>query len=385
MATLPNYVQPGDVSMAAYLNSIVDVLKDHESRLEKLEDGDSNSNSVVIDSVVPSGDLRIGQELTIFGRNFGYSIGAQSVYFNSSRVTVFKTGSNDSKLIINIPDVPGVTEAGIPPVTLTVANFSTSDSRSVTLKPMQLPQQGNISLTFQSVTPTTINTGSTPTFTYRLESQTLLSANVTLSATISIASLQNSLQLLNANGDPLANNQITLGPGQVIQISVRTGAIPSGINSFMLSVNANAPDTAGSGDSHSFPIGTPIEQPDPGITTLAFNASAPPNVLSNNVITIQSGMTATIQLRAEFTGTDTRTYDVLNPVITPSSGWTAIRSASPFFTTPATYQINGPITQFPAYDLSPTAQASSPATVVFTLQRQGSSLKRSVQFSLQRG
>ena len=125
MANIPNHVEPGDIVKSVEFNGIVDVLQDLTVRVLALESGGASGGGVAIFSVAPEGDLRVGQEVTIFGRNFGYSIGAQRVFFNSVRVTIFKTGSSDEKLIIEIPDVPGVSESGTP-VTLSATNFTSS-------------------------------------------------------------------------------------------------------------------------------------------------------------------------------------------------------------------------------------------------------------------
>lgn len=389
MATVPNRVRPGDLITSQYFNTIIDELTDLERRLASLENsvqpgGDpTGEGQVSISSFVPTADLRGGQELVIFGQNFGFSSGAQSVFFNSKRVTVFKTGSSNTKLIIEIPDVPGVTEAGIQ-VTMTVANFSSTDTRQLTLKPRQVGEQGNISLSFLDVTPTTIVAGSPPgpTFRYQLSAPILLPAPVTITPTISITGLQGSLQVLDVNGSPLPGNQITLQPGQTAQILVRAGVIPTGMTTFRMTVNAAGPGLQGSQDGRDFPVGTPIDPPDPSVPVLAFNAAAPPESFSGNVITRTVGATATIQLRAEFTGTDTRTYNVQVDVMSPATGWTAVRSLSPFFSTPASYVVNSPSVQFPAFEVTAAAGATTPATVEFTLQRVGSSLKKTVQYTL---
>jgi hypothetical protein len=105
MATVPNRVRPGDLITSSYVNTIIDELSDLERRLKLLETSSpptdpTGEGAVSISSIVPLIDLRCGQELTIFGENFGYSSGSQSVYFNSTRVTVFKTGSSNTKLIL---------------------------------------------------------------------------------------------------------------------------------------------------------------------------------------------------------------------------------------------------------------------------------------------
>src|SRR5215467_2347894 len=101
MANIPDHVEPGDIVKSVDYNLIVDVLHDLLNRVQLLEGG-VGGIGVAITSIVPAGDLRVGQEITIFGRNFGFAIGAQRVFFNSARATIFKTGSSDDKLIIQI-------------------------------------------------------------------------------------------------------------------------------------------------------------------------------------------------------------------------------------------------------------------------------------------
>jgi hypothetical protein len=387
MATIPDHVQPGDIIKSADFNLIIDALKDHESRIAQLEGAGAvaTNNNVAITGLAPAGGLQVGGQVTIFGRNFGFSTGAQSVFFNNSRATIFNPNSTDSKLIVDkIPDVPGIQASGTQ-VTLTVANFASSDSRQVTLTPAPLQQGGNVTVSFQSVTPTTVVQGSTPVFTYLLESRAELQANMTIAPVISVAGLN--LQVLDVTGAALPNNQILINPGEQKQISVKTDPIPAGVNSFTITVNASSSGMQGSTDKQSISIGSPIDQPDGEVPTLTPNRSVPPTALnkSTNTITVAAGTTATVQLLAEFSGADPRTYNLLLSVLPPATGWTATLSQSAAFQTPSSYQITGPITELPAFDVTPQAQATSPAFLQFTLQRAGSPLKKSLQCTLQLG
>jgi hypothetical protein len=393
MATVLNHVQPGDIITAVSINSIIDQLKDLDSRLAKLEGGSPNSSRVVIDSLAPAGDLRIGDELTIFGQNFGYSIGAARVYFDTSPVTIFQDGSNDKRLIVVIPNVLGVSEQGTP-VTLTVTNQISSDTRQVKMRPKVVNQQGNVALSFLGNTPVTITVGSTPTFTYELDAKSIfLQTTVTFKPTISITSLQNTLKVLDKNGTVLTNNQLPVSPGDTPLISVHADAIPAGTSSFTLTLKATASGMDGSQDTQSFSVGLPTPQPDPDLPILAFNAAAPTTVFdkNTNIITIPAGTTATIQFKAEFTGTNTRTYDLLASVVDPVSklqatGWTAVISQNPLFPpTPDKYPISAPGTEFPAFDVTPQNNAASPSSFQVTLKRQNSNLQKSVQYEIHRG
>jgi len=380
MVNIPNKVDPGDLVKSVEYNDIIDVLHDLLNRVQLLEGG-VGGIGVAITSIVPSGDLRVGQEITIFGRNFGFSIGAQRVFFNSARVTIFKTGSNDQKLIIQIPDVPGVTEAGTP-VTLTAANFSSSDSRNVTLRPVQLNQQGNISLSFLNVTPATVIVGSTPKFKYQLEAPVLLPQPVLIEPTVSIASLQNTLKVLDANDQVLANRQLTLQPGQSTQISIQLDAIPVGTTQFNLKVKASGAGVTGSEDNRSVTIGALVEVDDE-ITSFAPLASSPPEALQGSTVSVPAGTSVFVKFAAQFIGNDLRTYDVLSAVLAPATNW-GVELGTGFFATPPTYTISAPGQETPAYKITPLAGASTSAVIEFTLKRQGSNKKRTSQLTFNR-
>lgn len=378
MANIPDHVEPGEIIKSADFNIVLDVLQDLTSRVTSLETGGAVGGGVVITSIAPEGDLRVGQEITIFGRNFGYSIGAQRVYFNSVRVTVFKTGSNDEKLIIEIPNVPGVSESGTT-VTMSASNFTSSASKTVTLKPVQLAQQGNVSLSFLNVTPSTIAIGSKPKFKYQLEAPVMLPQLVNIQATVTPSSLQSSLKILDASDQELPGKQLTLQPGQSTQISVQLDTIPGGTTQITLDVKANGSGINGSEDNRTLPIGTPIEV-DEEITSFTAISSAPPEALQGSTVSVAAGATVNVKCRAEFTGTDSRTYDVLFAVLSPATNWLVERGTG-FFATPATYTISAPGQETPAFKITPQVGASSTAMIEFTLKRQGSNQKRSVQLT----
>lgn len=378
MANIPNHVEPGDIVKSVEFNSIIDVLKDLTTRVSLLESGGVIGGGVAITSVAPSGDLRVGQEVTIFGKNFGYSIGAQRVFFNSVRVTIFKTGSNDEKLIIEIPDVPGVSESGTP-VTLTASNFTSSDSEQVTLKPVQLGQQGNVSLSFLNVTPATVIVGSKPKFKYQIEAPVMLPQTITIEPTVSITSLQGSIKVLGASDQEIANRQLTLQPGQSTQISIQLETIPIGTTQFNLKVKANGAGIPGSEDNRNFTIGATVEVDD-AITSFVPIASAPPEALQGSTVAVAAGNSVFVKFRAEFTGNETRTYDVLNTILSPATNW-KVELGTGFFATPPTYTISAPGQETPSYKITPLAGATATAAIEFTLKRQGSNKKRTSQLT----
>lgn len=373
MANVPNHVEPGEIIKSADFNVVLDVLQDLKDRVSVLETGGAVGGGVVITSIAPEGDLRVGQEITIFGRNFGYSIGAQRVFFNSVRATIFKTGSSDEKLIVEIPNVTGVSESGTP-VTMSVANFTSSASKTVTLKPVQLAQQGNVSLSFLNVTPATIAIGSKPKFKYQLEAPVMLPQQVNIDAKVSVTSLQSSLKILDASDQELSGKQLTLQPGQSTQISVQLDSIPNGTTQFTLDVKANGSGINGSEDNRNFVIGASVDV-DEEITSFTAISSSPPEALQGSTVSVAGGAPVVVKFRAEFTGNDSRVYDVLSAVLSPATNWQTERGTG-FFATPATYSISAPGQETPAFKITPQVGASATASIEFTLKRQGSTKKR---------
>jgi hypothetical protein len=88
----------------------------------------------------------------------------------------------------------------------------------------------------------------------------------------------------------------------------------------------------------------------------------------------------TVKFRAEFSGTETRTYDVLNAILSPAANW-KVELGTGFFATPPTYTISAPGQETPSYKITPLAGATASAAIEFTLKRQGSNKKRSSQLT----
>src|SRR5262245_64952359 len=111
-------------------------------RITELE-GASTGDHVTITGLVFINPLHMGDHLEIQGHNFGYSKGAQRVRFDNVEITEFRIGSSDTRLIVTVPTFTDIPEGGRP-VTLTVANGVTSDTRSLTITPANTPVSGNL-------------------------------------------------------------------------------------------------------------------------------------------------------------------------------------------------------------------------------------------------
>jgi len=135
MANIPDDVKPGDLITAAFFIRVLTVLRDHETRLQKLEGAVTTTGNVVITQVVPSGPVHMGDELRLIGRNFGIPA-LNSININGTPVAGFKAGSGDTLLIFDIPTVQGILPQG-QTATLNLSNSNGFASTTIFLLPGQ--------------------------------------------------------------------------------------------------------------------------------------------------------------------------------------------------------------------------------------------------------
>ncbi len=322
-------VRAGDLITDIFLNDILTYLEGLELRVTALEQG---SGSVAITSL-PFGDLRVGQDITIRGRNFGFSAGQQKVFIDSVPIPSFKFGSDDTQLLFTIPTLPNIPSTGRI-VVLTVQNASSTDSRTILLLPAV---QGIVEISFVGVDtpapPAPIVAGQPATFKFTIISHAQ-AANFLITPSASIASWQslNLFQVLDDQKAPLLSSQIPLTSEQQKTFYVQITPIPKDTQagtSVNLTVGASAGGVTG-GTIASFTIGQAAETPDPSIKTFSFDnafIADPTNVSSfnkqTNTLQLKTGVKALAVIDATFT-----TADNYNLAFTPNAtqaanqGWT---------------------------------------------------------------
>lgn len=164
-----NQVRPGELITAELMNQILAQLESLEARVTRLEAGTGTTptqGQVVITSLDPPNDIRIEEELKIFGREFSFSRGAARVQLNGAERTI-KAGSSDTELRIDIPSGTPLGRA-----TIRVLNSLTSAERNINILPAQTPLLGNPTVRFLRVDPTQIlitGPGRLQTFFYELD------------------------------------------------------------------------------------------------------------------------------------------------------------------------------------------------------------------------
>ena len=210
----------------------------------------------------------------------------------------------------------------------------------------------------------------------------MMPQTVTIEPIVSISSLQDSIKVLGVSDQELVNRQLTLQPGQSTQISIQLDTIPAGTTQFSLNVKAKGTGISGSEDNRNFEIGVAVEV-DETIVSFVPIASAPPEALQGSTVNVPAGNSVFVKFRAEFTGNENRTYDVLNAILAPATNW-SVELGTGFFATPPTYTISAPGQETPSYKITPLAGASTTASIQFILKRQGSNKKASSQLTFNR-
>lgn len=368
MANSTITVQPGDLIRADLFNQLVSQLAALDQRITALEiAGGPGGGSVLIVSIIPSGPIRVGQEMRLIGQNFGFAIGANRVFVDGIRVLIFKAGSNDQNLIFDIPDVPNVPAIG-KPVTLSVSNQTTSDIRTIVVLPPQIALGGGVDISFESVSPSTIVAGQPATFRYKVGSRANQSAQFLISSNVSgvpnVNDWQSVLKILNDDESENVARTIALDPGQEKFFKVRLTAVPATPPNaaFTLATSAGAQGVSMTPDSRPFTVGQAVEQPDPTFTFVPFS-SVPPSALSGNTLSVAQGGTAKISFKAVFTATGS--YHVARDVT--GAGWTIDIAA----TTQTDFQIAD-------------GDLSMPRLIEFIVRAQGASATGKASFRVER-
>ena len=397
-------VNPGDLITSKNWNDLVGALNALEARVTELESGGSK-NLPRITQVLPTGVLMAGDQIRIYGGNFDFTKGAQSVFFGNSRATGFLNGSSDNLLIVQIPDtVEGATEAGTT-MTMSVGNLNGFSTWALTIKAKPVSIAGGFTFTYKGSRPTAPTQNIPILYDFDIKSIASQDLIVTISPTIQVLlplppgisdpGLPGLLDMLDADGTVRSDRRIQLPQGTTKTISLRLSlpAQTTGLR-YSLSVTASAPGV--SSVIESLPeqqVGQESEQPDPTITNFEFatvvqgtaSFSTDTGGISgiDGTLKIPLGTKATIEMRTQFSniasGT-TNNYLLSATVDAPANGWSA--SVDPVMPNPL--PIHGPGGSAPT-DFDITAPATSAAaTVRLTLTNQGAikNNKRTVAYRL---
>jgi hypothetical protein len=316
-------VQPGDLVTASFFNELIALIEQLDARVTVLEEGELPGGAVAITAVSPQ-PVRVGQDLTIVGANFGFSAGAHRVRFNGVQPSAFRPGSRDDVLICLVPSVPGLQETGTP-VTLTVSNATSTAARVVTLLPPVVAPVGNVDVTFEGATPDPLTANANNEFEFTLHSDASLPVSLVLTPTVRTpagAALAWPTAILDAGRAEIGDRQVTVAPGQSVTVFARV-AIPASTNGtqFLLRVDAAGAGIEASSGDLDHTVGQ-TGDPDPAIVKLSPSAS---EGLSGSEISAPVGTIREIAVECDLAMIGT--YTVTLASLGGATNWTIVLAA----------------------------------------------------------
>ena len=226
MALLFSRVRPGDLITANLFNRIYDELESLEQRLAALGVG-GTTDQLSITGIVPSGPVRVGDEIRILGTGFGTST-LNVVTFDGVLVNQIKAGSSSTQLVVDVPALPGIPSTG-KNVGLFVSNQKGTVSTTLTVLPFApVVPTGTITVTPKGSTSGTITPPATVDYKFGITVISTLGDTYDVSATISPASW--AVQLLDDALVPVSAINLAAGPppnGVTANLTARV-TVPSG-------------------------------------------------------------------------------------------------------------------------------------------------------------
>jgi hypothetical protein len=176
MAEQLSKVQPGDLITAQFINGVIDEINFLADRVAALE-GSGPGIGPIITGLSPQGDIHMGDELRILGRNFGVTSLAV-VTIDGNRIDQIKAGSGDQLLIIDVTGILNLPSDNM--VTLVVSNNKGTDSRQFRLLPGQATVlTGQLTVDLPAPPPEALTAGD-HIFQFPLHAQTSMAAGYTI-------------------------------------------------------------------------------------------------------------------------------------------------------------------------------------------------------------
>lgn len=372
-------VQPGDLISASFFNDLIGQLEALDERLTKVEagSGPSSPGAVTIATVTPV-PVRVGEDLTIVGDGFGVSAGAHRVRFDGVATPSTRSSSTDRVLVCQVPVLPGLPEAGRS-VTLTVSNATSTATRSVTVLPADLRQEGDIDVELRGVSPDPLAAGRDNDFTFRLSSDALLPETLVLDAVLRSAQepLAWGTSLRRADLTELPRRTLSLAPGEQVDVVVRV-QVPADARgtAFTLELSADGPHLHPSSSPVDFTVG---EGGDPSPDIDRLSPSAAPGV-DGTTITCPVGTRRTVPVEADFTTAGD--YDITFAAEGDLPGWTtAVVSPADRVLVVAQQEVADGIADKTIRLRVSTAAGAVAGRLRLTVQRRGGGRPRSLVFT----
>jgi hypothetical protein len=367
MSKLFNDIQPGDLIMSSFWNQVLHALNSFDDRISALETIGSTGGGLTISGMFPPSPVHIGDTVTVLGRGFGVP-SSNSVNIDGTPVGNLQAGSNDSQLIIKIPNLQGIPQAG-KFVTLTVANPSGSATLTFLLLQGQptIPTgtlQVNMSPTKVSPPDPLIIAGKPYFFTFTVTAITSMDEVYTVTPSVSAGW---TAALVDGSGNAITPSEVSIlkgdppnGISQDIRIMVTSPlAAGNGVSS-PVTVTVTAKHNSSVTNFGSSPTPMTVGSPPPGgqdQVIVSFDSIFAPGTQSAGTLKIPP---TNNQIRVDFKATikdigSAVTYNIAAPTIQPPSAlWTAQLKSAAQITTPGLH----------TFSIALAAQPGAPAASV---------------------
>jgi hypothetical protein len=353
MAQIPKTVNPGDLILADFFNSVVTVLNDHETRISNLE-GIAPGSKVVINAVLPSATFHPGDQITVVGRNFGVPA-LNSVTIANAVITTFTVDSNDTSLTFTVPLMTGIT--GQLNTMLTVSNPSGSAQTPVVLLPGQptLPQGLIQVVETQASQATNVLAGQDLFLTFAVTGSTSQLETYNVLATVDAGW---SAVLVDSSHVPIVPQQISISQGTppqgvnfpfLVKVSVPSGLSNGVIGNVNVSVTSQLnPNLLNASTNQPYPI------------TVGFPPPGPQDAVFIQLTSVFSPG-AKIPLAPPKTG---------NAIFAPANGQTVVVTFDITLKTTDSYKVSVPAFANPATDWGVTIVSGGAFTTITPGQKQ---------------
>ncbi|HKB40005.1 MAG TPA: hypothetical protein VKD72_26450, partial [Gemmataceae bacterium] len=212
MAVTIQVPQPGDLITASFMKLLIDQLAGLDKRVSALEGvvPGSGGNLVIIN--LSASDLNIGDELRIFGVNFGLPSENVVTFNGSNAVTQFKAGSNDTLLILDVPPLSFLGDSQIYQVA--VSDPRGFDQKPLTVhKPQATVPSGTLQVGIDQFPPGNINVPASgfQNFTFQFHIEARTNMDETYNVTPTFPDGWNAI-LVTSMSDPTPRKQFPGGP-----------------------------------------------------------------------------------------------------------------------------------------------------------------------------
>lgn len=313
------HVNPGDRITAAFVNALVDEINSLQEQVDAIDIPDTG-DAPVITSLDPPGEVSVGAELDVIGRNFGVPATQNVVTLDGTPVTGLLQGSTSTLLKLAVPGIGGLPKDA----ELAIQTTRGTARRTLHVVPAVVVPEGRPVLSNVSGSPGTIVAGQQYTFSFRIDAGSVsipetynvgISYENTAPATVPPTAWVAASSMIG-----VADSQVTVMPQSPVTVGVQV-VVPANATAadLVLRVTSVHNDPA----STAVPLSVPIrvgqaQQSDPRIHTPAFGQigqAAPFRVAPDGALEVRyaasaGGTNASVPINLGFDVAGTYHHDV---------------------------------------------------------------------------